>query len=206
MKETKGKSLKILLIILVAILVIFMIFIIRKVVIFNNLEKTAQTFENSSNYYASVIQPQGDSIIVIESYNMDDKHLINMDSYKLNSNSHIKLEYYKDKNEEIGIARNGEEAYEIEEALYQEKVEVQSLNFYAHDFWSNLGLAFKSTVKSDKCNGEKCYLIENANLKLWVSKDTGLVMRKIEGSIVNEYNYEFNNVTDEDVRKPELLK
>ena len=74
MKETKGKSLKILLIILVAILVIFMIFIIRKVVIFNNLEKTAQTFENSSNYYASVIQPQGDSIIVIESYNMDDKH------------------------------------------------------------------------------------------------------------------------------------
>lgn len=29
-------------------------------------------------------------------------------------------------------------------------------------------------------------------------------MRKIEGSIVNEYNYEFNNVTDEDVRKPEL--
>lgn len=204
MKETKGKSLKILLIILVAILVIFMIFIIRKVVIFNNIEKSSQTFENNPNYYASIIQPQGDSIIIIESYNMDDKYLINMESYKLDSDSHIEFKFYESENEKIGIARNGEEAYEIEESLYQEKIEVQSLNFYAHDFWSNLGLAFKSTVKSDKCNGEECYLIENANLKLWVSKDTGLVMRKIEGSIVNEYNYEFNNVTDEDVRKPEL--
>ena len=60
-----------------------------------------------------------------------------------------------------------------------------------------------SRITTDNCNNTECYLIELDNLKMWVDKDSGLVLREINGSFVTERFYEFDIVKDEDIIKPD---
>lgn len=39
---------------------------------------------------------------------------------------------------------------------------------------------------------------------MWVEKDTGLIIREINGGIVAERFYEFDIVKDEDIIKPDI--
>lgn len=66
-------------------------------------------------------------------------------------------------------------------------------------------VAVESKVRSTECNGKECYEIRLAkDLILWVEKDTGLVMRELNGNTTTNYSYQFGNVTDADVQMPDF--
>ena len=82
---------------------------------------------------------------------------------------------------------------------------------YTYDYMEDK----QKVEKKEKVNNKKCYKIRiDKNLIVYIEKDTGLVLKKKEGYITKEdkvkdkniieYLYEFNNVTEEDMKEPNL--
>ena len=187
------------------ILVIYIIFVLRNLIILGNLSNKVKQFSDSQNYFAKVIQSHGDSVTLTRSYNKDSKYLTSLNMISLENGESFKLNIYKDETEKIGTVQNKEGSFTLNEGIPEGKVAVNSINNYSYDFWSNLGLTMTTIIKSDKCNNEDCYMMYLGNgLKIWVSKDTGLIVRKLEGSFITEFSFEFNNVTDNDLIKPTI--
>ena len=64
------------------------------------------------------------------------------------------------------------------------------------------------SVISTSCNGKKCYLIKDKNNESYIDKETGMAVRHIEknneNDLVIDYDYKFNIVTDNDIKKPDI--
>lgn len=59
-------------------------------------------------------------------------------------------------------------------------------------------------IKTERCNDTDCYMVELADdMKIWYSKETGLIVREINGSYVYNYYYEFDKVQENDIQKPD---
>lgn len=59
-------------------------------------------------------------------------------------------------------------------------------------------------IKTERCNDTDCYMVELADdMKIWYSKETGLIVREIDGSYVYDYCYEFDKVQESDIQKPD---
>ena len=61
-----------------------------------------------------------------------------------------------------------------------------------------------STITKEKYNDRDCYLIKVDNSRTWVDKESGLVMRTMNGTWITERFYEFDVVKDEDIQKPDI--
>ena len=63
---------------------------------------------------------------------------------------------------------------------------------------------FTDTIKYETLNDTKYITISSGNSKSWYNTDTFLLEKRIGPSIIEEYSYEFNVVSDEDVTVPDL--
>jgi len=70
-----------------------------------------------------------------------------------------------------------------------------------------------SKISTDECNSQKCYFIQvkgiaelepDKETKIWVNKETGIIVRQIDNDCVYDYKYSVNNVKDSDIVKPEI--
>ena len=71
-----------------------------------------------------------------------------------------------------------------------------------------------SIITSDTVNGEKCYKINTSGLITWYSKESGMILKAqnckkvIDGKeydCISEFkDWKFNELTDEDVTRPNL--
>lgn len=72
-----------------------------------------------------------------------------------------------------------------------------------------------SIITSDTVNGEECYKVNSLGQKLWFSKSTGMIVKSINGkAVTNEKkvdsvsefkDWKFNQLTDIDVTRPNLI-
>lgn len=63
---------------------------------------------------------------------------------------------------------------------------------------------FTDTIRYEKIDNEKYLTISSNNSKAWYNVDTFLLERREGPTIIEEYSYEFDVVTDEDVKLPDL--
>ena len=80
--------------------------------------------------------------------------------------------------------------------------------------WQNLLLSLTTSITEEECNGKDCYKVNLQGMKVWIDKESYLDIRMSNGYIKNSdgteepmitnYEYEFGNVTDEQVAKPDL--
>ena len=90
----------------------------------------------------------------------------------------------------------------------------------------NIGATFVYSIDTDTyANGKKCYVLHDRSEKdkweIWIDKETGLPVKEINrggettffagtnvvkaiNDVICEYKYEFDKVTDEDVKVPDL--
>lgn len=76
-------------------------------------------------------------------------------------------------------------------------------------------LKFSSIITSDTVNGEECYKVSSLGQKLWFSKSTGMIVKKMNGTVVKDgkemsyvsefKDWKFNQLTDIDVTRPNLI-
>ena len=86
---------------------------------------------------------------------------------------------------------------------------------YLLDASMSRALKLSSIITSDTVNGEECYKVSSIGQKLWFSKSTGMIVKSINGkAVTNEKkvdsvsefkDWKFNQLTDIDVTRPNLI-
>ena len=191
---------KILIIVLI-LFAIIAIFIIRKFIIITNLVNISKEYANKTNYVAVVQSIQNGNVSIAKSYNKDGDLLTTLKSYAKDSQEERGLIKYEKDNEKVGIVYNGQEKVAIINQPVLATINIVTVYSTFNDFLPRLELAVMSRISTDNVGN---YLIELDNWKMWVDKDTGLVIREINGGLISERSYEFDNVKDEDIVKPDI--
>lgn len=195
------KKILIIVLILCAILVIC---IARKFIIITNLVNESKEYANKTNYLAVVQSLQNGNVNMAKSYNKDGNYLTTLKTYGKDIQDERGLIKYKKDNEEIGIVYSGQEKIAILNGTVLADISVVNLFSTFDDILPRLQLAVMSRISTDNYGNIECYLIELDNWKMWVEKDTGLIIREINGGMVAERIYEFDIVKDEDIIKPDI--
>lgn len=63
---------------------------------------------------------------------------------------------------------------------------------------------FTDTIRYETLDGTKCITISSGSSKTWYNADTFLLEKRQGPTIVEEYSYKFDIVTDEDITVPDL--
>ena len=164
----------------------------------------SKEYANKTNYYAVVQSLQNGNVSIIKSYKKDGNYLTTWKTYGKDIQDERGLIRYKKDSEEIGIIQSGQEKIAILNGSVLGEVNVVNIFSTLNNTMQQLQVAIMSRITTDNYDNMECYLIELDNWKMWVDKDTGLIVRDINGGIVAERFYEFDIVKDEDIIKPDI--
>ena len=204
-KKYKNK-LKFLRITLLLIFVVFIILTLRKFIIMTNLEKNSEGFKNVNNYYTERYSLQGSTVNIVKAYKKYNVVLSTYSTYGINIDEIRRLTIYKSENEKLGIIQSGEHKIaDLSGNILGGLEDIHTYSLYEMNLFSKLLLSTFTHISSDKLNGRECYYIEQAKgWKLWVDKENGLILREANASIITDYSYKFDIVTDENIEKPDI--
>ena len=146
---------------------------------------------------------QNGTVNMVKSFNKDGNYLTTIRTYEKDVQNERTIIRYKKDNEEIGIIQTGQEKVAILDGTVLGEVNIVSM-FSKLDNMKQLLLATMSKITTDNYGDIECYLIELHNEKIWVDKETGLIIREINGGYVSERFYEFDSVIDKDIEKPDI--
>lgn len=205
MENKKMKLWKKILIILLILCIILAIFITRKFIIITNLVNEAKEYSSKTNYLAIVQSLQNGNVNILKSYNKDGDYLTTMNVYGKDIPDERSITIYKKGNEEIGIIQSGSKKIALLDGnVVGGEINVVNILSTIDNTMQKIQFAISSRITIDNYNNTECYLIELNNWKMWVDKETGLILREINGGIVAERFYEFDIVEDKDISKPDI--
>lgn len=231
MENKKMKLWKKILIIVAIIVLIFIIVISRKAIILNNIDNKVSNLENSNdNIYAEIVTDKYKVKKYIK--NEIEKIVLESKDENEEISKIIQITYpdkrkvftEKDGTKTMNIY---EETAPVRGAHIEENTNASYTaitNFaYSISLPENILNSIFTSINSVELNGKECYELTskyNSNfiysqntkqMKAYVEKDTGLPLKLIE--VVNEngeniekvttYKYEFNIVTDDDIKEPD---
>ena len=194
---------KILIIVLI-LCVILAIVICRKFIIISNLVNESKEYNDKTNYIAIVQSLQNGNVSIAKSYNKDGNVLTTLKTYGKDIQEERGLIKYEKDNEKVVVVYNGQEKVAIINQPVLATINIVNVYSTFNDFLPRLQFAIMSRITTDNYDNIECYLIELNNWKMWVEKDTGLVLREVNGGMVSERFYEFDSVKDEDIIKPDI--
>lgn len=215
-----SNKLKILKMILLVILIAFVGVISYKIIVIKSMQGKMENYKDITNFHITKTSYGFQQVVVQEIFHKDGNYLVH--NKNINEENQ-KREIYSTKNgnhyfttgdDKIAIL-NSEPVNAPEEVFNH----LESENF--GEFITGI---FSSHISSVKCNDKDCYKIDNfitsklafpeQGFCVYIDKETGLVVRVEEGTRSNEtggfytqvsdYKYEFNTVTDEDLKEPDI--
>ena len=218
--------------ILIALCVIFILFFTYyfiKFIKINSIMNKKDKYSKETNYYREIVTSYEDKATSIKRYYKDGKYKEVMESYTDNGVEKFMERYgSKDSNEIITInfidntvlIENGNTAETINKAIQSNGEQHRSLI-------DRIKMSFTASIRIDNYDIGKDYYVlkdysdNNYRNENWIDKETGLLIRRITknsvktyfsgtnvmknaSDCIEEYKYEFGNVTDDDVRIPDL--
>ena len=203
MEKKKMKLWKKILIALLILLILFALLVLRNFIIISQLVESSKEFADKTNFVAVVQSLQGGNVNILKSYNKDGNYLTTMKAYGKDIQNERGLTVYNKDNDKIAVIYSEQNKI----ALLNESIvgEVNVVNAFStiDNTIKQLQIAIMSRITTDNCNNIECYLIEVDKWKMWVDKDSGLIVREINGGFVTERFYEFDIVKDDDIIKPD---
>lgn len=203
--------LKIVGIILIILIVIFAIHTIRNYVIITNLQNKIGTYINSDNYFIENSTKQGDAVSMrLKCYKKGNKQVTFLDTIS------------NDKKTLVSAYSNGEKntVYTETDGLKEVNTNIKEISTVSlHNYletdnnWQTFINGISANVKSTTVNGKDCYLIKgfmsstasaSKDIEVYVEKDTGLLLKVVDGDSTTESSYEFNNVDDSIFLEPDI--
>lgn len=238
MEKKKVKIWKILLATILVILFIFIIIILRKASILYKIDRKVREYEeNNSNIYIKTTFNFYEHTSQIETFVKDDinKTVLEKTDLEGNKTKIIQITYPNERklyteNKDNKIMYVYEEkapirGYDIERTADSSYTVIGNAG-YSSNFFETIFNSIVTKIKLVEIDGRKCYELSslwstnymyqsNTNkLLIYVDKDTGLTVKRIEqiiedGNIkenITTCEYKFNEVTDEDIKKPNALE
>ncbi len=198
----KGKKvLKIILLVVSIFIIVALIYFLRSYMILNKIAKLEANFVNSKNY--SVVRESyslnnnSEKQVTTEKY-IDGKLLIEL------ANQEITIWHDEKTNETLTLFQNTNEAFRTQS---NQEIFPDVLNLPITQKSDVISYTFSSAVKSVNFNGEKCYLIKSGLLEYYISQNTGLLLRYVNGNLTLDFkDYKFDALSESEVAKPDLTE
>ena len=208
---SKKKFLKTLGCILLVIIVIILIHTVRNYIIITKLQTNISNYANSTNFYKATITTIEDGTkVTVKYYKKDNKQavFINRD---LNENKKQVAMY--DNGDRVDIFIDSQESKVAK--LNSGKIMSEGIynQLENENKWQTFLGSILANVRKTNYNNKECYIIKNflsttsleyEGAKIYVEKDTGLLIRTDEGDAVAEYEYDFDNVDDSIFAEPDI--
>lgn len=190
------------LLIVIILLSIFLIRTISNFIIISRLNNLSKQYINFNNYYIRTTSYSDETININESYNQGEKQLITVQIYGRNINETRKIINYLDTNSSITLIQSGSNKVALDKKENIMKINYLQANLISDlNFWNKLLLASTANIQFK----DDTYIIKLGDeLKEYIDSTTGLTKRIVNGNTVSDKFYEFNQVTDADVAKPDM--
>jgi len=210
-----NKKLRFFKIIVFVILIIFIALTTRKMVIISDLNKKANQYVNSDNYYEKIIAYTGENMLIHDIYHKGEKTVTIM--RRINENETNKITWYRN-GDKTNIYWDNENQ-KIAELNSDGGLQVNIVNYLqTNNFFELLIASITTNIKSVEYNRKECYIVTNyfgpnilrtENDGAWIEKDTGLMIKNTGGmgsalGTVNNFEYEFGNVSDDIFIEPDI--
>lgn len=218
---SKKISIKFLLKILIIVLILLIIIpILKKVIVLKNLQDKVGKYTSKSNYSISVNTYYGEKISHDECLVKDENTYLYTTSLLDEEDKQKRIIFSKDGETNLYIEMNGSKIAELNQGEISTKMEIPNY-LQTNDIKDFISLLFKAKITTVKCNGKECYEIrnignsnlvytENGYAIIYVDIETGLIERVVRNNtenkedIVQDYTYEFDNITDGDIKEPNI--
>ena len=203
MEKKKMKLWKKLLLVVLALLVVFAIFTLRKYIILTKLINTSKEYVSKTNFIVEIYSMSNDSVVLNKVYHKDENIFMTAQTYSHNFLNERKTTAYSKDNERIVIMQSGEDKVALLNGEIA-PVYVSTISEF-DDIKFKIPLAFTSKITTEECNNKECYLIElSKDYKIWVEKETGIIIREMDISYITNRTYTFDVVRDENIVKPDI--
>ena len=229
LKKVRIKSrIKSILIALAIILIIVFVYYFIKFIKINDIIKKSEEYSKLTNYYIERVELSDGKAFGTKTYYKDGKYKEVCEVYTDNG-VEKDIEIYGTKGSSERVTIN----YKSNTALIETGIAAEMMNGgnrikYDKDknIFEIIGTTFTASIKTDNYDiGRDYYVIKDYpnydRFEIWVDKDNGLPIRKITRGAykdyfagtkimknisdrIEDYRYEFGNVTDEDVKVPDL--
>lgn len=203
---------RILILIISIIIAIFLIMFLRNAIIIKSLSKKTLAYENCNNFHLMWSTYSKENTTIFDTYYKDGKYLKTLSTFNYGQEDlNSKVIFYSDGSGKVAAYNN------IEKTIYYQDSENVGLLFpksfshitmFEENIWEFLKVCLTTQITSEKCNNRDCYKFNRFNL--YVDKETGLSIRGEEGikvqenysDVISDVIYEFDTVTDEDIKMP----
>lgn len=207
MKKTKSNITKAILIILTTIVVlfitVFIIHITKNIIILNHLSNLLNSNLNTNNYHYEEYIKYKNINLIKEQYKKNNKYIEY--TYVYNKADVHSIIQYSDGKEVIVMEENELKTHEKNANFEKyEKRTIEEVIKLNSSYVNNLNLEkiVNSRIYLDK--NYNAYILRYGSVNIWFDAETGLPIRNVFGEQVHMYTFEFNNVTDEDVARPNI--
>ena len=195
-----SSKLKILRNALIIIIILFVIIVGRKIIILTDLQNKAEKMKNIDNYYAKVETYQNGNANIIESYYKNGKTLMKIEKYP--EEYGVKWQMYTSGEETFSLYDNGTTKI----CRKGGEIFINPVSFTSNFFLVNVYNAIFSSINKVNLNGKECYIVRDQDTEKFIDKDTGIAIKMIDNTNnrTTDYYYEYGNVKDEDVERPDI--
>lgn len=203
----------ILLIAIIAILA-FLAFTIREMITLKNLNRKVAQFVNNE-HYEKIINDSGDTTTIAEYYCKGDNAVLFLNTIIKDTGKTRKLtNYYKGEKANSYIEADGNKIALLNTNGLPSKVMIRQVDA-GNNLWELFLMSLATSIRSEEYNGKDCYVLSlGETSKTYIDKETGLTLKAVEGTVVDEngnesvqtmeYHYEFDNVDDNIFVEPDI--
>lgn len=203
--------------IIIGILIVFCVAFIsnitRKSIILIKYSKKINELSNCNNYYEKkTIKTENQN----GGYDTSSQELYCKDGVRVYKMGNAQMNFYD--NEDIKEYF----LYSIENKEFMKLKDDSVKGFYLNDsyftdsnvrIWGNIVLSLNAKIYSEKLDNKDYYVIQNGNVKNYIDKKTYLIKKSIvldvenkdNEVIISDYDFEFGNITDENVKRPDII-
>lgn len=210
----KKKTLWVILLLIIILIVILLGLTIRKMIIISQIENKISNYINKTNYHISSYSHYGNTQTIIDYYTKEKKAKLTLIS-KVNEEERKLINFFEGDKTNTYIESNGEKIAILDSNGLPSKMTIVNPTAYNNNVWDLFTYCFGISVHSTKLNEKDCYLVKmGKDSEMYLEKDTGLMIKNKSGtnidengnqsSILTEFKYEFDKVSDADLTKPNL--
>ena len=208
----KKKIIKIVLLIFFVILAIFLGIIIRRMIIISDISNKVSKYKDNNNHYEKIVTDyNGESKTTSEYYCKGENAVMIVETTTKQSNETKKLtQYFKGETSNSYFDVGTTKVAVLNSNGVPNKMLIWNID-YNDNLWNLFYLALITPIKTVEYNGKECYFLDSPELRhSYIEKDTGLILKAIDGqsgnepSNTSEYEYNFDNVDDSIFIEPDI--
>lgn len=194
----KHKFLHIIITIVVILIIVLLILAISRFYILSKIQENNEFYEAQNNcYYYSETNNA-----IMEYWRKDS--IMKLNIKYLDNNSDMIFWKNLDTNEDLIFYNSNEKTYSNSNGGMIERLPIGIT--FTENIGTRILMAINPTlyIGSKEYKGVNCYYIKQFDYEEFIEKETGLILYNNYDNDIRKINYTFNEVTDEDVQKPNI--